>query len=109
MTAQHRAAASLLSCVTLIGAGALLMTGCADEREATGTTPAVTSGETTVTTAQSDPSDESVPVVLDYSPTISDAGALLYLAGLRHSAGDVARFERWDAGVAARMRVGEFS
>ncbi|HEY3483732.1 MAG TPA: nucleoside hydrolase, partial [Ilumatobacteraceae bacterium] len=80
MNAQHRAAASLLSCVTLIGAGALLMTGCADEREATGTTPAVTSGETTVTTAQSDPSDESVPVVLDYSPTISDAGALLYLA-----------------------------
>jgi hypothetical protein len=34
-------------------------------------------------------------------------GALLYLAGLNHAGGDAARFERWDAGVAARMRVGD--
>jgi len=34
-------------------------------------------------------------------------GALLYLAGLRHACGDAAAFERWDAGVAGRMNVGE--
>jgi hypothetical protein len=34
-------------------------------------------------------------------------GALLHLAGLKHSGGDAARFERWDEGVAGRMRVGD--
>jgi hypothetical protein len=35
-------------------------------------------------------------------------GALLYLAGVRHARGDHAAFERWDAGLAGRIRLGEF-
>jgi hypothetical protein len=34
-------------------------------------------------------------------------GALLYLAGLKHAGGDVARFEKWDAGLAGRMNLRE--
>lgn len=34
-------------------------------------------------------------------------GALLYLAGLKHAGGDAARFERWDAGLAGRINLGE--
>ena len=34
-------------------------------------------------------------------------GALRYHSGLRHAKGDAAAFERWDGGVAARMRVGD--
>jgi hypothetical protein len=45
---------------------------------------------------------ENALVCLDGAP-----GALLYLAGLQHSAGDAARFEKWDAGVAGRINVGE--
>ena len=72
----RRSAAALLSGATLLGAGAMLMTGCSDEGSATGT-QAIT---TTVTTAPIDATDGTIPIVLDYSPTISDAGALLYLA-----------------------------
>ncbi len=36
-------------------------------------------------------------------------GALLYLVGLRHAAGDAARFERWDAGIAGRMNMGDLT
>ena len=36
-------------------------------------------------------------------------GALLYLVGLKHAGGNDARFDLWDAGVAARMNLGELS
>jgi len=34
-------------------------------------------------------------------------GATIYLAGLQHCAGDAARFERWDAGLAGRLNLWE--
>jgi hypothetical protein len=34
--------------------------------------------------------------------------ALLYLAGLKHAGGNLAAFDRWDAGVAGRINLGEF-
>jgi hypothetical protein len=45
---------------------------------------------------------DNAPEALDGAP-----GALPYLGEIKHAGGDAARFERWDAGVAARMRVGD--
>lgn len=34
-------------------------------------------------------------------------GALLYLAGIKHAAGDKARFDAWEAGLAGRINLRE--
>jgi hypothetical protein len=55
------------------------------------------------------PGADAVAAELDVALEALDGapGAMLFLAGLIHARGDAAAYGRWDAGIAARIAVGE--
>jgi inosine-uridine nucleoside N-ribohydrolase len=67
---------------TLVAGAAVLlaMTACSDDDSAVSTTAATPPPTATPTTISTVPPDPRTPVLLDYSPTVSDIGALVFVA-----------------------------
>jgi pyrimidine-specific ribonucleoside hydrolase len=74
----------MMNRIALLLALSLLLWGCTDDTaSSTSTVPPTTSAPSTTApsaTTTTPPSDPRIPVIFDYSPTVSDVGALAFLA-----------------------------